>query len=110
MPRTSALCSRHPRWGSPGRPARPVAGEELVGPPAEQERVGALVDLVNERHGLAVEQRPGPTASLEPTAAVLVRPAVSLHHPIDGDLRDGREFHDRGSLRSRTPPWAASPP
>jgi len=26
-------------------PLRPVAGEELVGPPAEQERVGALVGL-----------------------------------------------------------------
>src|SRR5919106_6338366 len=29
----------------------PRAGEDLVGPPAEQERVGALVDLVEKRHG-----------------------------------------------------------
>src|SRR5262249_30298760 len=76
----------------------PVAGEELVGPPAEQERVGALVHLVDERHGLAVEQRPGPPASLESAAAVLIRPAVSLHHSIDGNLRGGSQFHDRGSL------------
>src|SRR5262249_38170200 len=60
--------------------------------------VGALVHLVDESHGLAVEQRPGPSASLESAAAVLIRPAVSLHHSIDGDLRDGRQFHDRGSL------------
>ena len=66
MPRTWAWCSRHPRWGCCQIfPHAPVAGEELVGPPAEQERVGALVDLVDERHGLAVEQRPGPSAALE---------------------------------------------
>jgi len=35
-----------------------------------QKRVGALVDLVDERHGLAVEQWPGPSAALEPAAAV----------------------------------------
>jgi hypothetical protein len=79
-------------------PHAPVAGEELVGPPAEQERVGALVHLVDEGHGLAVEQRPGPSAPLEP-GVEHVRPAVCLHHSIDGDLRGGRQFHDRGSLR-----------
>src|SRR6266511_2658850 len=30
-------------------PRSPGAGEDLVGPPAEQEGVGALVDLVDER-------------------------------------------------------------
>ena len=57
---------------------------KLVGPPAEQERVGALVHLVDERHGLAVEQWPGPSASLEPVddaAAVLIRSAVSCTTP-----------------------------
>ena len=38
----------------------PGAGEDLVGPPAEQERVGALVDLVEERPGLVVEQSARP--------------------------------------------------
>ena len=32
-------------------PHAPVAGEEIVGPPAEQERVGALVELVDECRG-----------------------------------------------------------
>jgi hypothetical protein len=71
----------------------PVAGEDLVGPPAEQERVGALVALVDERRGLVVEERQGPSAALESTAAVLVRPAESLHHSVDGDVRRGRQFH-----------------
>ena len=44
-------------------PHAPVAGEQLVGPPAEQERLAALVHLLDERHGLAVEQRPGPVVS-----------------------------------------------
>src|SRR5207245_5206735 len=75
-------------------PHAPVAGEELVGPPAEQERVGALVELVDERHGLAVEQRPGPSAALESAAACCwIQPAVSLQHSIDGDLHVGRQFH-----------------
>src|SRR6266571_3666546 len=72
----------------------PVAGEELVGPPAEQERVGALVGLVDERHRLVVEHPHGPSAALESVPAVLIRrAAVSLHHSIDGDLRHGRQFH-----------------
>src|SRR5262249_57888018 len=33
-----------------------------------------------------------------PAARFLIRPAVSLHHSIDGNLRGGRQFHDRGSL------------
>jgi hypothetical protein len=76
----------------------PGAGEDLVGPPAEQERVGALVDLVERRRGLVVEQRRDPSAALEAAAAVLVRPAESLHHSVDGYHRDGRQFHGRSSL------------
>src|SRR5437879_11080414 len=33
----------------------PRAGEDVVGPPAEQERVGALEDLVHDRPGFVVE-------------------------------------------------------
>src|SRR5215203_7293577 len=35
-----------------------------VGPPAEQERVGALVGLVDERHGLVVAYPHGPSAAV----------------------------------------------
>jgi hypothetical protein len=52
------------------------------GPPAEQERVGTLVELADERHGLAVEQRPSPSAALEPAPEVLFfPPAVSRITP-----------------------------
>jgi hypothetical protein len=43
----------------------PVAGKDLVGGPAEQEGVGALADLVDERRGLVVEERQSPSATLE---------------------------------------------
>src|SRR5215472_16415014 len=78
----------------------PGAGEDLVGPPAEQERVGTLVDLVDIHRALVVvgEQRQGPSAALEPAPAVLIRPAESLHHAVDRDVRYGRQFHDRDSL------------
>src|SRR5229473_1579398 len=76
----------------------PVAGEDVVGPPAKQECVGALVDLIYERPRLVVEVPHGPSVALESSYALLLRRAVSLHHPIDGDLRGSRQFHDRGSL------------
>src|SRR5215207_11073841 len=76
-----------------------VAGEELVGSPAEEERVGALVGLGDERSGLVVARPQGPSAALEPAPSVLIRcPAVPLHHAIDGDLRLGRQLHGRGPL------------
>src|SRR5215218_5661807 len=80
------------------RPGSPGAGEDPVGPPAEQERIGSLIDLVQKRAALVVEQRRDPAAALESAPAVLLRPAQSLHHAVDGDHRDGRELHDRGSL------------
>src|SRR4029077_1469418 len=94
----------------------PGAGEELVGPPAEQERVGALVGPGDQRPGLVVARPPGPSAALESVPAVLIRrAAVSLHHSIDGDLRHDRQFHDRGSLlpgapRGRLTPLLRTPP
>ena len=48
----------------------PGAEEELVGPPAEQERVGALVGLVDQRLGLVVARPLGPSAALESVPAV----------------------------------------
>src|SRR5919202_2402487 len=79
-----------PGAGSPG------AGKDLVGPAAEQERVGALVDLVHERRGFVGEVRP--SAALESAALVLLRPAGPLHHSVNGDLRGGRQLHGRGSF------------
>jgi hypothetical protein len=76
----------------------PVPGKDLVRPPAEQEGVGALEDLVHQRRGLVVEERQGPSAALESAPAVLIRPAESLHHAADRDVRDGRQFHGRNSL------------
>jgi hypothetical protein len=57
--------------------------------------------------GLVVEQRRGPSEALESAAAVLVRragfapspcinPSMSLRHSVEGDVCDGRQFHDRG--------------
>src|SRR5712691_3565907 len=77
-------------------PRSPGAGEDLGGPPAEQERVGALVDLVHDRPGFVVEV--GPSAALEYAALVLLRPAGPLHHSVNGDLRGGRQFHGSSFL------------
>ncbi len=64
VPRTWAACSPPPRWGClPDLSMIPPAGEDLVGSPAEHERVGALVDLVHDRRGFVVEVRP--SAALE---------------------------------------------
>src|SRR5262249_6389980 len=87
----------------------PGAGEQLVGPPAEQERLGALVGLRDERPGPVVALPPRPSAALESARAVIRRTAVSLHHSIDGDLSHGCQLHVRGSLPWRRPLWAASP-
>src|SRR4029453_18315863 len=106
MPRTWAACSTLLRSGCrpdlPPGAGSPGAGKDLVGPPTEQEGVGALEDLVEKRRGLVVEERYGPSAALESAPAVLIRPAESLHHSIDGDVRDGRQFHGRMSLLARS--------
>src|SRR6266536_560542 len=104
MRRTWAWCSTHLRWGSPDLLSRPSSRRRARRSAGRAGSVGALVRLVDERHGLAVEQRPGPSAALESAALVLMLRAVSLHHSVDGDLRGGRQFHDRGSL-----PWGPPP-
>jgi hypothetical protein len=40
----------------------------------------------------------GPSVALESGHAFHLRRAVSLHHSIDGDLRGGRQLHDRDAL------------
>jgi hypothetical protein len=77
--------------GSPG------AGKDLVGPPTEQERVGALVGLVYERRGLFVEERRGPSAACEAG-----RPRLTTSSLLDppGTL------HRRSALNSVSKPYA----
>jgi hypothetical protein len=75
-----------------------VCETSSVGPPAEQERVGAPVDLVHDYRGFIVEVRP--SAALESAALILLWPAGPLHDSVNGDLRGGRQFHGRGSLRA----------
>ncbi len=74
----------------------PVVGEEFIGPPTEQKRIAALVELADERQSLVVEERPCPSAASEmeqSAAAILIRPTISLHHSVNGDLRVGRQLH-----------------
>ena len=98
-------------WARISSMCSPGAGEELVGPPAEQKRIGALVGLGDECPGLVVARPHRPSAALESVPAVLFRrAAVSLHHSIDGDLRHGRQFHHRGSFSRWRPSRAAFHP
>src|SRR6267154_328311 len=48
--------------------------------------------------GFGIEKWNGPSAALESAPAVLVRPAESLHHSVDRDVRGDRQFHDRRSF------------
>jgi hypothetical protein len=62
-------------WVSRIHTSSPGAGEDLVGPPAQQERIGALEGPADEDRGLIIEQRRGPSVALESAAAILVRRA-----------------------------------
>jgi len=81
-----AVCSRHPRWGSPGLPSRPSTrrrARRSAGRTGTRRRAGRSGC---ERPGLVVALAPGPSTALESVPAVLIRrAAVSLHHSIDGD-------------------------
>lgn len=73
-------------------PRSPSVGEVLVGPPPQQERVGALEYLAHDHPSFVVEVHP--SAALEYDALALNRVrARPLHHSVNGDLRDGRQFH-----------------
>jgi NAD(P)-dependent dehydrogenase (short-subunit alcohol dehydrogenase family) len=100
----------HLRAATPARPhgitivvAAHPGGANTVGQSAEQERIGALVDLPEERLGLAAEQRQGPSAALESAPTAPVPPAESLHHAVDRDVGNGRQFHERGSFSFGAP-------
>ena len=89
----------------PGRAAEGIGG---VG---TRRQFGAGVGPVDERHGLVVACAHRPSATLEPIPAVLVRrAAVSLHHPIDSDLRHGRQLQEGRSFVGGAPSWAATHP
>ena len=76
----------------------PRASKEIIGPPTEQECVCTLVELLDELPALAVGQGPRSPASFESAAAVLIPRAISLHHPIEGHLRVGYQFHGSSFL------------
>src|SRR5437588_8522615 len=76
----------------------PGAGEDLVRPPAKEERGRAAIDLVEIVAGFGVEKWYGPSAALEAAPAILVSSAQSLHHAVHRDVGRGREFHGRRSL------------
>jgi hypothetical protein len=79
----------------------PGAGKELIGPPAEQERVGALVGLGDQRPGLVVTRPFGPSAPLESVPAVLIRRgAVSLVGGLSTLLRTPRPRSDTAHVRA----------
>jgi hypothetical protein len=71
----------------------PVAGEDLVRPPAKEERGRAAVDLVEIVPGFGVEKWYGPSAAVEAAAAILVRSAQPLHHAVHRDVGRGRQPH-----------------
>ena len=60
---------------------RPVRREDLVGPPAEQQLVGAR--LGHLLHHLVVEVVDRPPAVRESAGRVLVRAAGRLHHSVE---------------------------
>src|SRR5712692_2181533 len=82
----------------------PGAGEDLVRPPAKEERGRAAVDLVEIVPGFGVEKWYGPSAALEAAAAILVRSAQPLHHAVHRDVGRGRQPH------VESPPHVVVPP
>src|SRR5687768_6694418 len=71
----------------------PVAGEDLVRPPAKKERGRAAVDPVEIVPGFGVEKWYGPSAAVEAAGAVLVRSAQPLHYTVHRDVGCGRQPH-----------------
>ena len=64
------------------RGRRPVAGEDLIGLPSEEQRVHALRLLEQGVAGLLVEQRRLPPAVREAAVAILVGPSRRLRHAV----------------------------
>jgi hypothetical protein len=60
----------------------PGAGEDLIRPPAKEERGRAAVHLVEIVPGFRVEKWYCSSAALEAAAAILVRSAQPLHHAV----------------------------
>src|SRR5215207_7324741 len=83
---------------------RPGGGEDVVGAPAEEERVHLAEHLVDELAGCLVEVGDEPAAPVEAFAAILVRTARALVDAVDREKgRDG-ELHVRPpqALAART--------
>src|SRR5215211_1172795 len=104
---------------------RPGGGEDVVGAPAEEERVHLAEHLVDELASRLVEVGDDPAAPVEAAAAILLRTARALVDAVDRDKRRDDEPHVRPrlahALAARTsrslaakasgwPVWPYSPP
>jgi hypothetical protein len=72
---------------------RPMAGEDLVGLPAQEKGIGLLEDAVDDLAHVVVGGWDQPAAILEFPAPVLVRPSGRLHDAVQGQKGGERELH-----------------
>src|SRR5216684_5936736 len=71
----------------------PGAGEDLVRPPAEEERGRTAVDLVDMVPGFGIDKWWSPSAAVEAASAIFVRSSQSLHHAVHRDVGRHRQPH-----------------
>jgi len=76
----------------------PIWLPDLPGLASEQQRVRALEPRGQERPHFLVGMRRRPSAALEPTAPVLVRPAGPLVHAVDGQHHRCGQLHGHRSF------------
>jgi hypothetical protein len=74
---------------------RPGGGEDVVGAPAEEERVHLAEHLVDELAGRLVEVGDDPAAPVEAAAAILVRAARALVDAVHREEGGDGELHVR---------------
>src|SRR5829696_7560600 len=87
-------------------PSRPGGGHDVPRPPPEQQRLGAIHDLADDRsHRVWVEERRRPASVLKPIVVVLVLAAGSLHDAVeahevaDDDAHTGETMQHRRTHR-----------
>src|SRR4030081_2785270 len=71
----------------------PGAGEDLVRPPAEEERGRTAVDLVDVIPGFGIDKWWSPAAAVEAASAIFVRSTQPLHHAVHRDVGRHRQSH-----------------
>src|SRR5712692_2715567 len=71
----------------------PRAGEDLVRPPAEEERGRTAVNLVDMISGFGIDKWRSPPAAVEAASAIFVRSTQPLHHAVHRDVGRHRQTH-----------------